>query len=91
MTSFRSTYAWGELPRPGDLRSALAESGAETVFPVHSETSTGVVSDLEPLLQACGEAGALSVVDAVSSLGAVPLGTDAWGADVRRHGSGRRR
>ncbi len=81
------TYAWGESPRPGDLRSALAESGAETVFLVHSETSTGVVSDLEPLLQVCGEAGALSVVDAVSSLGAVPLDTDAWGADVVVTGS----
>ena len=81
------TYAWGESPRPDDLRDALTESGAETVFLVHSETSTGVVSELEPLLQACTEAGALSIVDAVSSLGAVPLDTDAWGADVVVTGS----
>ena len=81
------TYAWGESPRPDDLRDALTESGAETVFLVHSETSTGVVSELEPLLQACAEAGALSIVDAVSSLGAVPLDTDAWGADVVVTGS----
>ena len=40
-----------------------------------------------PLLAACAEAGALSVVDAVSSLGAVPLETDAWGADVVVTGS----
>jgi aspartate aminotransferase-like enzyme len=80
-------YAWGESPRPDDLRAALAESGAETVFVVHSETSTGVVCDLEALLAVCRDAGVLSVVDAVSSLGAVPLETDAWGADVVVTGS----
>jgi aspartate aminotransferase-like enzyme len=80
-------YAWGDAPTPDDLRSALAESGAGTVFLVHSETSTGVVCDLEPLLAVCREAGVLSVVDAVSSLGAVPLETDAWGADVVVTGS----
>jgi aspartate aminotransferase-like enzyme len=80
-------YAWGDAPKPDDLRDALAESGATTVFLVHSETSTGVVCDLEPLLAVCREAGALSVVDAVSSLGAVPLETDAWGADAVVTGS----
>ena len=80
-------YAWGEAPRPDEVRGALAESGARTVFLVHSETSTGVVCDLEPLLAVCRELGALSVVDAVSSLGAVPLETDAWGADVVITGS----
>jgi aspartate aminotransferase-like enzyme len=81
------TYGWGERPRPEDVAGALADSGAETVFLVHSETSTGVVCDLEPLLAVCADAGALSVVDAVSSLGAVPLETDAWGADVVVTGS----
>jgi aspartate aminotransferase-like enzyme len=80
-------YAWGDAPKPDELRAALAESGARTVFLVHSETSTGVVCDLEPLLAVCADAGALSVVDAVSSLGAVPLETDAWGADVVVTGS----
>ena len=80
-------YDWGGTPSPDDLRAALAESGARTALLVHSETSTGVVSDLEPLLTVCAEAGALSVVDAVSSLGAVPLETDAWGADVVVTGS----
>ena len=80
-------YDWGGTPSPDELRAALAESRAGTVLLVHSETSTGVVSDLEPLLAVCAEAGALSVVDAVSSLGAVPLETDAWGADVVVTGS----
>ena len=52
------------------------------VFLVHSETSTGVVADVQALAAAAKEAGALVVVDAVSSLGAVPLETDEWGLDV---------
>jgi len=80
-------YDWGATPAPDDLRAALTDTGARTVLLVHSETSTGVVSDLEPLLSVCDEARALSIVDAVSSLGAVPLETDAWGADVVVTGS----
>jgi aspartate aminotransferase-like enzyme len=80
-------YPWGEAPQPADLTVALTESGARTAVLVHSETSTGVVCDLEPLLATCREAGALTIVDAISSLGAVPLETDAWGADVVVTGS----
>lgn len=80
-------YAWGDAPRPSDLAALLAESGAGVVFLVHSETSTGVVSDAEALVAACNDAGAISVVDAISSLGAVPLETDAWGIDVVVTGS----
>ena len=81
------SYGWGETPRPEDLAAALAETPAETVFLVHSETSTGVVSDVQALAGVAKEAGALVVVDAVSSLGAVPLETDAWGIDVVVSGS----
>ena len=75
-------YPWGETPRPEDLRARLAEARAEVVMLVHSETSTGVVADVEALAGVAREAGALTVVDAVSSLGAVPVETDAWGLDV---------
>ncbi len=80
-------YAWGETPQPDDLRSRLDESGAEVVVVVHSETSTGVVADVQALARVTREAGALVVVDAVSSLGAVALETDAWGLDVVVAGS----
>jgi aspartate aminotransferase-like enzyme len=80
-------YDWGETPRPDDLRSKLAETGARTVFLVHSETSTGVVADIEALAKVAQEVDALTVVDAVSSLGAVPVETDAWGLDVVVAGS----
>jgi aspartate aminotransferase-like enzyme len=75
-------YEWGETPRPEDIERRLAESAARVVFLVHSETSTGVVCDIEGLVGVCNDAGVLSVVDAISSLGAVPLETDAWEIDV---------
>jgi serine---pyruvate transaminase len=75
-------YAWGEIPSPDDVTARLSEHAATTVFLTQSETSTGVVSDLQPLATAARDAGALSVVDAISSVGAVPLETDGWGIDV---------
>jgi serine---pyruvate transaminase len=81
-------YEWGEIPSADDVAARLQElGGAKAVFITHSETSTGVVCDLQALAAAAGEHGALSVVDAVSSLGAVPVETDAWGLDVVVSGS----
>jgi aspartate aminotransferase-like enzyme len=57
-------------------------AGAAVVYLVHSETSTGVVSDVQALAAAVRDAGALVVVDAISSLGAIRCETDAWGLDV---------
>jgi len=80
-------YEWGETPDPDDVRARLAERGAKAVWVVQSETSTGVVADIQAIAAAAKEAGALVVVDAVSSLGAVPCETDAWGLDVVVSGS----
>jgi aspartate aminotransferase-like enzyme len=81
-------YAWGEVPAADDVAARLAElGGAKAVFVTHSETSTGVVCDLQAIAGAVNEHGALGVVDAVSSLGAVPLETDAWRLDVVLSGS----
>jgi aspartate aminotransferase-like enzyme len=79
---------WGETPEPEDLRAALAEAGdVRVVYLTHSETSTGVVCDVQALAAVAKQAGALVVVDAVSSLGAVPVETDAWDLDVVVSGS----
>jgi aspartate aminotransferase-like enzyme len=79
---------WGETPEPDDLRAALAAAGdVRVVYLTHSETSTGVVCDVQALAAVAKEAGALVVVDAVSSLGAVPLETDGWELDVVVSGS----
>ena len=80
-------YEWGATPQADDLARRLEETRARVVLLVHSETSTGVVADVQTLGAVVKEAGALSVVDAVSSLGAVPLETDAWGLDVVVTGS----
>jgi aspartate aminotransferase-like enzyme len=81
-------YAWGEVPSPDDLGGRLAElGGADAVFLTQSETSTGVVADIQALAGPATGAGALVVVDAISSLGAVPLETEAWGIDVAVSGS----
>lgn len=79
---------WGETPSPDALAQKLRDiAPVSLVFLVHSETSTGVVADVEALAAVVKEAGALVVVDAVSSLGAVPLEQDAWGLDVVVSGS----
>jgi len=80
-------YEWGEIPAPDDVAARLREREATAVFLTHSETSTGVVTDLQPFAAAARGAGALSIVDAVSSLGAVPLETDAWAIDVVASGA----
>ena len=81
-------YDWGELPVADELARRLHElGGAKVVFLTHSETSTGVVADVQALAAAAKKAGALVVVDAVSSLGAVPLETDSWGLDAVISGS----
>jgi serine---pyruvate transaminase len=81
----RIDYEWGEVPDPSEIGAAVAESGAELVFCTQSETSTGVVADIQAIKAAVGDA--TLVVDAVSSLGAVPLETEAWGVDVVLSGS----
>ncbi len=81
-------YEWGEVPQASDVASALAESSdVRAVLLTHSETSTGVVSDLQVHAEAIRPSGAHVVVDAVSSLGAVPLEMDGWGVDVVCSGS----
>jgi len=78
-------YEWGELPDPDEVGAAVRESGVELVLCQQSDTSTGVVSDVRAIKEAVGDS--LLVVDAISSLGAVPLETDAWGIDVVVSGS----
>ncbi len=77
--------AWGDALSAGEI--ADRAEGARAVYVTHSETSTGVVHDVETIAGAVAGSGAMLVVDAVSSLGAVPLESDAWGVDVVVAGS----
>lgn len=73
---------WG---RPSDVeraRAAAAGGRFALVCVVHAETSTGVLQELASVRALADELGALLVVDAVTSLGCVPLEVDAWGIDA---------
>jgi len=79
------TVVEGEWGRPSDVERARAAAGGRPfalVCAVHAETSTGVLQDLPPLRALADELGALLLVDAVTSLGCVPLEVDAWGIDA---------
>ena len=78
---------WGERLDPARIAAAAGEAETAAVFVTHSETSTGVVHDVEAIAAEVAPTGALLVVDAVSSLGGVELATDAWGVDVVVSGS----
>jgi serine---pyruvate transaminase len=80
-------YQWGQRVRPDDVARALAEHPVKGVLLTQSETSTGVIQPIEALAKAANDAGALVVVDVVSSLGAVPFAFDDWGIDVAIGGS----
>jgi aspartate aminotransferase-like enzyme len=74
---------WGDPVRPEELERALdANPGVKAVFTIHSETSTGVLQDIESMARIARSKGALIVVDAITSVGAERLETDAWGLDV---------
>ena len=82
---------WGQALDPENFREKLeadTEKQIKAVIITHSETSTGVLNDLETInrhVKAHGEA--LIMVDAVTSLGAANVPMDAWGIDVIASGS----
>jgi aspartate aminotransferase-like enzyme len=78
---------WGATPDPAKLADELKKTPAKVVYLTHSETSTGVVADIQALAAVAKEHGALVAVDCISSLGAIPVETDAWGLDVVVAGS----
>ena len=79
---------WGTKLDPQRVADALAaHPGTKAVLLTHSETSTGVIQPVEQLAAIAREAGALVIVDVVSSLGAVPFAFDDWGIDVAVGGS----
>jgi aspartate aminotransferase-like enzyme len=80
-------YEWGRTVKADDVAVAIAEAPTAGVLVQQSETSTGVIHDIEAIGQVTREAGVLLAVDAVSSLGAVPFECDAWGVDAAISGS----
>ena len=77
---------WGERLDPAEIDRLLAE-GVEVVFATLSETSTGIVNDIQAIAEVVNRHGAILAVDAVSGLGAAELKQDEWGVDVVVAGS----
>lgn len=73
---------WGEVFSRDDLRAALASAKPKVVGIVMAETSTGAWQPIEEISKVVHEAGALLLVDAVTSLGGVPVEVDAWNIDA---------
>ncbi len=78
---------WGEVFRPQDLAEALDTTNPKVVGIVMAETSTGAMQPLEEISQMVRDAGAMLLVDAVTSLGGVDLRVDEWGIDILYSGS----
>ncbi|MGH3106387.1 MAG: pyridoxal-phosphate-dependent aminotransferase family protein [Rubrobacteraceae bacterium] len=79
-------YDWGAKADNDEVAGALAnDPEIKAAICVLSETSTGTVNDIEGFARAAENV--ISIVDAVSGLGACPLRTDEWGVDVVVAGS----
>ncbi|MDZ7261386.1 MAG: alanine--glyoxylate aminotransferase family protein [candidate division KSB1 bacterium] len=75
---------WGEAVTPQEVVTRLKRlSKVRAVFLTHSETSTGVATDIEEVARVVREhSDALIVVDGISAVGALPMKMDAWGLDL---------
>ena len=80
----------GEVINPEVLKKRLEEDTNKEIKIVtltHSETSTGAANDIKALCAIIREHGAISVVDGVTSVCAMPCKPDEWGIDVLVSGS----
>src|SRR5450756_451055 len=82
-------YEWTETVKVADVADALAQNpGVRGVVVVQSETSSGVLNDVEAIGKlVAGHGGCVFIVDSITGIGAVPCMTDAWNLDVVMTGS----
>jgi alanine-glyoxylate transaminase/serine-glyoxylate transaminase/serine-pyruvate transaminase len=78
---------WGTAVQPEQVQAALQSVQPKLVAIVHAETSTGVLQPLAEIGALAHGAGALFLVDCVTSLGGVPVGVDAHGIDIAYSGT----
>lgn len=85
----RLDIPWGERCTPEELKSHLRQHpDVKAIFMTYCETSTGVLNPIQDLARvAKEETDALTIVDGVSCIGAVPMEMDAWGIDIAVTGS----
>lgn len=73
---------WGEVFTADDVATAVAKAKPKVVGIVMAETSTGAWQPIEEISRVVHDAGALLLVDAVTSLGGVPVEVDKWQIDA---------
>ncbi len=73
---------WGRAIDPARVEAALGAHRYDLVGLVHAETSTGVCNPVPEIAALAHTHDALIVVDAVTSLGAMPLEVERWGVDA---------
>ena len=78
----RLDVEWGKAADPAAVRHALASARFDLVAVVHAETSTGVKNPVAEIAALAQEHDALTIVDAVTSLGAMPVDVAEWGVDA---------
>ena len=78
---------FGEVFSTEEIKDALAREKPKLVGIVHAETSTGALQPLEEISAAVHDAGALLIVDCVTSLGGLPVEIDGWDIDAAYSGS----
>ena len=78
----------GAVLEPGVLDKMMDGPPIDAVTMVHSETSTGALAPVEELIARLRKTGEIvTIVDAVSSVGGIPIDADRWGADFVFTGS----
>jgi alanine-glyoxylate transaminase/serine-glyoxylate transaminase/serine-pyruvate transaminase len=78
---------WGKPIEPVQVKEVLEKSNPKLVAIVHAETSTGVLQPLGEISKFVHDAGALFLVDTVTSLAGTPVKVDEWGIDAVYSGS----
>lgn len=73
---------WGEVFTPEEIKAAIARCKPKVVGIVMAETSTGAAQPIQELSDLVHDAGALFLVDAVTSLGGMPVEVDRWQIDA---------
>jgi len=85
---FKVETEWGKVTETDQVRKALEQcKRPKLVAIVHAETSTGALQPLEEISKLVHDAGALLVVDAVTSYCGAPLKMDEWKIDALYSGS----
>ncbi len=78
----RIEVEWGRACDPARVEQALEDRQADLVAVVHAETSTGVLNPVDEIAGIAERHGALLIVDAVTSLGGMPVDVAKWGTAV---------